>query len=170
MAENQEDKAPESGEEKKGGKMLPILLGVILVVGAAVGTVAFVLPPSGEPEEAVPITDFEDQMSLPMKVSWTLGPKIGQIEFRYVFRVRTEAQQAVERTMDSKRDRLKAAVLSYLSDKTATQVGGPRGLALTLVPIVERSLFPDDADELNEAKKNVQVSEVLILDYYPPRH
>jgi hypothetical protein len=48
VAENKEEKGQEDGGEAKKGKLLPILLGVILVVGAAVGTVAFVMP-AGEP-------------------------------------------------------------------------------------------------------------------------
>ncbi|PIE24714.1 MAG: hypothetical protein CSA62_02460 [Planctomycetota bacterium] len=170
MAENQEDKAAEGGEEKKGGKMLPILLGVILVVGAAIGTVAFVLPGEKEPEQIVPITEFPEQMSRPMKVGWPDGTKTGQIEFRFVYRQRPEAQEGVQKAIEENRDRLKASVLSYLSGKNPRQVGGPRGLAMTLVPIVERSLFPDELKKVSEAERDVQVMEVLVLDYFVPRH
>lgn len=167
MSENQEEKPQEAAEEKKS-KLLPILFGVLLVVGAAVGTVAFVLPPKEAEQAPPPISEFQ-QVLHPEKwsVRWPVESKIGQIEFKFMYRTRDPLW--AEKTIADRSDMLVAKVLRHLSERTAQEVGGLTGLTSALRTVVEDAVFPEAKEALNESEKMAIVSDILILNYLPPR-
>jgi hypothetical protein len=64
---------------------------------------------------------------------------------------------------------MKARVLSFLSELSLDQAGGPAGLQKSLRTVIEQALFPTSSTGETEDDVQVQITDVLITNYIPPR-
>lgn len=169
MAEEKE-KAEGAEAPAKKSKMVPILLGVVLVVGAAIGTVAFVLPKKQEVVKVPSIDEFT-AIQYPQKIKWTWNlsskgmTRMGVLGINFEYRTRDPllASQAIERNYS----RMYGEVRVMLADKSPEDVEGGAGLRqlkLELLDILDRSLFPENEETEDETKIQSKVSDVFILE------
>ncbi len=168
MADKAEKKTEDSAEGKKKGKLIPILLGIFLVVGAAIGTVAVVLPPSEEEaEEEVAVEPLDARTpdgeadlfpakkfvpDTPNALRWTFTPNTADMSrkgvLRISFRYRTREPEPHLKTLATIADNLdemRNAVRLLLADKSPSDLAGKRGLeALSngLLGILNEKIFP----------------------------
>lgn len=161
MAEEKE--ATTEGEEpKKKGKLFPILLGVILVVGAAVGTVAMMSPPPDEEPEEIKLEDLEakrhdKQLDWSFNLRSAQGQAMGRLKISFDYKAEDPlvAAPLIEKGWDkAKSDVRKLLFGKKRSDFDAS--GALTQLSVELAKALESAFFPDGEG---------LVSEVFILDF-----
>ncbi len=162
-----DDKEKKEGEEGGGkSKMLPILLGVILVVGGAVGVVAMTAPQ--KPKEAKKEIDLDSFPAKvwPEKLSWTFNPgtrrnvaKIG-ISFEYKAEDDLKTQGVILEALPKARSRIQILLLGKKVDELT---GGDNALQLKLEmrDILNETFFPN-AEDAHAKVSDVYFDEYLI--------
>ncbi len=161
MAEEKE-KTPEEGGGKS--KTLPLLLGIVLVVGAAVGVVAMTSPPAKQEGSApldldsLPGTQWEE------KLSWTFNPSSQRhvtkisIVFEYKAEDPLKATAAIQKGMYKAKSDIRLLCMSKTIEDLSTAEGAMQ-LKLEIQNALNQAFFPEDA------KVNAKVSDVFFDEY-----
>ncbi|GEM_PF-2639013 len=162
MADEKEKKDEQEGGRKS--KLLPIFLGMILVVGGAVGVVAMTAPQKPKEEKKEVDLDSFPPKVWPEKLSWTFNPgtrrnvaKIG-ISFEYKAEDDIKTQGVIVEALPKARSRIQILLLGKSVDELT---GGDNALQLKLEmrDILNETFFP------NSEEAHAKVSDVYFDEY-----
>lgn len=164
MADEKETEATEGEEVKKKGKLFPILIGVILVVGAAVGSVAMMSPPPDEEPEEVKIEDFEakrydKQLDWAFNLRSATGQAMGRLKISFDYKAEDPlmAMPKIEKGWDKAKSYVRKLLFRKKASDFKGDVVAPLDqLSIELKKILTNAFFPDE---------DGMVSEVFILDF-----
>ena len=163
------DEKQEAQEEKPKSKLVPILLGVILVVGGAVATVAMTSPPAEEKPVEVDLDSlkairYDEEIGKTFSVG---GGQQDMAKIKAVFDYKAEdplkATAAIQEGWAKAQDALSELMLG----KTAADLHGKAGfiqLKAELKNLLNDAFFPEPEGEDEDAVKG-KVSDVYITEF-----
>lgn len=160
MADEKETAVAE--EPKTKGKFIPILIGVILVVGGAIGTVAVTSPPGDEEVvevdlETLPPQRCDKQLDWSFNLRGGSGQGMGRLKISFDYKAEDPlvAAPLIERGMDKAKSDVRMLLFGKERDDFK-DVAGLTQLRMEISKHLEEAFFPD-GDGI--------VSEVYILEF-----
>ncbi len=161
MADEKEQKAEEGGRKSK---LLPMILGIVVVVGAAVGVVALTAPPAAEEApkkvdlDSLPGIQWED------KLEWTFNPRSRRhvAKISIVFEYKAEDPLAAANAISKGMSKAKSDVRLLCMSKSVEELGSAEGameLKLEIQQALNEAFFPKDSGV------KAKVSDVFFDDY-----
>ncbi len=153
--------AKEEQEPKKKGKLVPVLIGVVVVVGAAIGVVAVTAPPASEVEEVevdldtLPSQRCEEPFDLTFNLAGSGARGVGRLKFAFDYKA--EDPIAAKEAVKLGRAKAQGELMILLLGKTRAQLGSPEGVITAkheIQAILQRAFFPEQDDKAKGKAKS----------------
>ena len=156
MAEDKPDTQAEGHGAPKPGRLVPVLLGAILVVGGAIGVVALTAPKGDHGVKKVDLDSLE-AVRYDDRFDWTFnlagkGPRgMGRLKVSFDYKAadRATAQKMIQRGWDKARSEIQILLLA----KSKDDLSSPAGAIQLKQEILERlglAFFPSSQGKISD--------------------